>query len=243
MYANGGGYFDVFLPNLGLRTAAGEMLGQQTSFFCLQNKFWRIIATDTGYNSIGVPILSHIPLINAIPGVGGNCKLRDEFIQWLAGVIAPGKDQRGLIIMSHHQYFSSFQEDYRKPAQQLWQAGVTRPVLWFWGHEHRLAGYDLYGPDNLKCHGRCIGHGGMPVDRGTPRLDPHVIFYDNRLAQNGFGVNGHVNLSFAGPSLTAVYVDLNGNDLLCEQWSADRSGAVQLLSKQKLTSDPDFHVQ
>jgi hypothetical protein len=243
MYANGGGYFNVFLPNLGLRTPACEMLGQQTSFFCLQNKFWRIIAIDTGYNSIGVPLLSHIPLINAIPGVGGNCKLRDELIQWLTAMIAAGKDQRGLIIMSHHQYFSSFQEDYRKPAEQLWEAGVTRPVLWFWGHEHRLAGYDLCGPDNLKCHGRCIGHGGMPVDRGTPRLDPHVIFYDNRLAKNGFGVNGHVNLSFAGPSLTAVYVDLNGNDLLCEQWSTDRSGAVQLLSKQKLTSDPDFHVQ
>jgi hypothetical protein len=242
MYANGGGYFDVFLPNLGLCTAAREMLGQQTSFFCLQNRYWRVIAIDTGYNSTGVPILSHIPLINAIPGVGGNCKLRDEFIQWLTEVIAPGKDQRGLIIMSHHQYFSGFQEDYRKPAQQLWEAGVRRPVLWFWGHEHRLAGYDLYGPDNLKCHGRCIGHGGMPVDRGTPRPEPRVTFYDNRLAKNGFGVNGHVNLSFVGPSLTAVYVDLSGNELLREQWSADGSGAVQLLSKQKLTGDPDFHA-
>jgi len=72
MYANGGGYFDVLLPRLGLRDASEAMSGQQTSFFCLQNQYWRIIAIDTGYNSIGVPILSHVPLINEIPGIGGD---------------------------------------------------------------------------------------------------------------------------------------------------------------------------
>ena len=44
MYANGGGYFDVLLPELGLRDPNGKMLGQQTSFFCLQNRYWRIIS-------------------------------------------------------------------------------------------------------------------------------------------------------------------------------------------------------
>ena len=242
MYANGSGYFDVLLPKLGLRTPAGEMLGQQTSFFCLQNKYWRILAIDTGYNSTGVPILAHIPWINAIPGVGGDCKLPDELLQWLTEIIAPEKDNRGLIIMSHHQYFSGFQEHYRKPAQQLWEAGVKRPVLWFWGHEHRLAGYDLDGSDNLQCYGRCVGHGGMPVDRGTPKPGSAVRFYDNRLAGNGFGVNGHVNLWFDGPILTAVYVDVDGNDLLREKWSSDGGGAVQLLSAHRLTNDPDFHA-
>jgi len=68
------GAFDVFLPGLGLRTPGG-MTGQQTSFFCLQNHYWRMIAIDTGYNSIGVPILSGIPWINSIPGIGGDCEL------------------------------------------------------------------------------------------------------------------------------------------------------------------------
>ena len=166
----------------------------------------------------------------------------DDLIRWLTLVVAPERDRRGLIIMSHHQYYSSFQEQYRRPAQQLWAAGITRPVLWFWGHEHRLAGYDLYGTDNLKSYGRCVGHGGMPVDRGTPKPNPPASFYDNRLARNGFGVNGHVNLSFAGPNLETVYVDLNGNQLLREQWSTDENGAVQLLSKQKLIEDPDFYA-
>ena len=242
MYANGNGYFNLFLPRLGLRNAAGKMLGQQTSFFCLQNSHWRIIAIDTGYNSTGIPILAHIPLINSIPGVGGDCKLRDELIAWLTSVVLPHQDNRGLILLSHHQYHSGFEGDYRKPAQQLWQAGVQRKVLWLWGHEHRLAGYDLYGKDQLKCYGRCVGHGGMPIDRLNPQHDPAPRFWDNRQSTESYGVNGHVNLDFAGPKLTTTYEDLDGKKLLQEEWAVNSDGDVQLLSMRKLTSDPDFHA-
>ena len=242
MYANGGGYFDVLLPELGLCDASGTMSGQQTSFFCLQNQYWRIIAIDTGYNSIGVPIFSHIPIINDIPGIGGNCKLRNELIDWVTDVVKPAQDRRGLIIISHHQNYSAFQNQYKKAAEQLWDAGIRRPVLWFWGHEHRLAGYDLYGTCDLKSFGRCIGHGGMPVDRGVPTHEPTPVFYDNRLAKNSYGVNGFVNLTFNGSTLTTEYDDLDGTNVLREEWTVDESGGVQLLSKQKLTNDPDFHA-
>ena len=242
MYANGVGYFDVFLPQMGLTGVGGKMLGQQTSFFCLQNENWRIIAVDTGYNSIGVPILSNIPIINDIPGIGGNCKLKDELIAWISDVVKPTQDKRGLILLSHHQSYSAFQTQYKKPARQLWDAGIQRPVLWFWGHEHRLAGYDLYGNSNLKSYGRCVGHGGMPVDRGNPTQEPTAAFYDNRLAKNGYGVNGLVNLTFAGSTLSAEYEDLDGTKVLCERWMADEKGAVRLLSKQKLINNPDFHA-
>jgi hypothetical protein len=242
MYANGGGYFDVFLPRLGLKSPTGIMSGQQTSFFCLQNQYWRLIAIDTGYNSIGVPILSHVPLINKIPGIGGDCKLHSDLIDWLKVVLTDkNSDKRGLVILSHHQNYSGFQEEYEKPAEQLWDAGIRRPVLWFWGHEHRLAGYELFGTCALKSFGRCVGHGGMPVDTGEPRKEPRPVFYDDRRAKNGFGVNGHVNLTFSGPNLKTVYVDLDGKELLREEWGADNSGAVQLISKEKLISDPDFH--
>ena len=242
MYANGGGYFDVLLPELGLCDASGTMSGQQTSFFCLQNQYWRIIAIDTGYNSIGVPIFSHIPIINDIPGIGGNCKLRNELIDWVTDVVKPAQDRRGLIIISHHQNYSAFQNQYKKAAEQLWDAGIRRPVLWFWGHEHRLAGYDLYGTCDLKSFGRCIGHGGMPVDRGVPTHEPTPVFYDNRLSKNTYGVNGFVNMTFTGPTLSAEYEDLDGTKVLREEWTVDESGAVQLRSKQKLTNDPDFHA-
>ena len=239
MYANGGGYFDVFLPRLGVRTASG-MTGQQTSFFCLQNQYWRVIAVDTGYNSIGVPILSGIPWINSIPGIGGDCELPSALMDWLQQVVRPAEDQRGLILLSHHQNYSGFQDQYAKPAQQLWDAGVRRRVLWFWGHEHRLAGYDLNGTGDLKSYGRCVGHGGMPVDLGAPVREPRPSFYDNRRGANEFGVNGHVNLSFEGPRVHCSYVDLNGNELLEETFQA-AGGNVGLVSQRQVIQDPDFH--
>jgi len=240
MYANGGGYFDVFLPRLGLRTAGG-VTGQQTSFFCLQNEYWRVIAVDTGYNSIGVPLLSGMPWINQIPGIGGDCELPAPLLQWLKEVVRPAGDQRGLILLSHHQNYSGFQDQYAKPAQQLWDAGVQRQVLWFWGHEHRLAGYDLNGTGNLKSYGRCVGHGGMPVDLGSPTREPHPSLYDNRRGAHGYGVNGHVNLAFDGPTLKASYVDLEGNELLEEEWRAV-GGNVELAGQRTICRDPDFHV-
>jgi hypothetical protein len=239
MYANGGGYFDVFLPRLGLRAPDG-MTGQQTSFFCLQNQYWRMIAIDTGYNSIGVPILSGIPWINSIPGIGGNCELPGALIDWLKQVVRPAEDVRGLILLSHHQNYSGFQDQYAKPARQLWDAGVRRNVLWFWGHEHRLAGYELNGTGDLKSYGRCVGHGGMPVDLGPPVRGPRPSFYDDRRGANGFGVNGHVNLTFAGSRVTALYVDLDGKELLAETWETS-GGEVRLASQEKRIGDPAFH--
>jgi Calcineurin-like phosphoesterase len=242
MYANGVGYFDVFLPRLGVRAGAA-MSGQQTSFFCIQNDYWRIIAIDTGYNSIGFPVLSQIPVVNDIPGIGGNCELRPELLDWIGTVVKPRQDPRAVVLLSHHQDYSAFQNDYKKPAQQLWDAGLQRPVLWFWGHEHRLAGYDLWGSSKLKSYGRCIGHGGMPVDRGAPTHHPTPVFYDNRQASNGFGVNGFVNLWFSRSELTAEYVDMDGTRILSEHWNSSEKGTPELLSRKKLIDHADFHVQ
>jgi len=58
----------------------------------------------------------------------------------LKEMVRPEEDPRGVILLSHHQNYSGFQDQYAKPAQQLWNAGLQRRVLWFWGHEHRLAG-------------------------------------------------------------------------------------------------------
>ena len=242
MYANGGGYFEVFLPKLGLQRT-GKMTGQQTSFFCLQNSNWRIIAIDTGYNSIGLPILGQIPGVNKIPGVGPDCKLPDPLMEWLKSVVLTTQDNRGIVIMSHHQYYSSFEVEYHKPAQQLWDAGIRRPVLWFWGHEHRVAGYDLQGSEHLQAFGRCVGHGGMPLSIGEPcDGKPKPRFYDTRTGAHGFGVNGHVNLAFSGRNLEATYLDLDGTKILQEQWTVDGTGVVQLVSIKKLISDPGFHA-
>jgi hypothetical protein len=171
----------------------------------------------------------------------GDCELPGELVDWLKAVVRPADDKRGLILLSHHQNYSGFQEHYAKPARQLWEAGVQRRVLWFWGHEHRLAGYDLNGTGDLKSYGRCVGHGGMPVDLGAPVREPGPSFYDNRTGTHGYGVNGHVNLRFFGPMLKAMYVDLNGNELLEEEWRVV-DGNVELAGQRVICRDPEFHV-
>jgi hypothetical protein len=57
MYARGYAYFDRMLPRLGPITN-GKTHGQKASYFCLENQHWRIIALDTGYDSIGWPLLN-----------------------------------------------------------------------------------------------------------------------------------------------------------------------------------------
>jgi len=72
MYAR---YFNDFLPKLGMRPGLGRPLaGQKTSYFCLQNKFWRILGLDTGYNSVEIPVLEEI--------FSPNCELRKELVAW-----------------------------------------------------------------------------------------------------------------------------------------------------------------
>jgi hypothetical protein len=233
----------VFLPHLGLR-AGEKMTGQKTSFFCLQNQFWRIIAIDTGYNSVGVPVLEQVPVINKIRGVGPDCRLPKPLIDWLVNVVKAEADNRGLILMSHHQYVSGFDDEYHLPAEQLYDAGVRRPLLWFWGHEHRLAGYDLCGPRRLKAFGRCVGHGAMPLEPIAPRPGRIVPqFYDAREGEHKYGVNGHVNLEFGRANLTVSYVDLDGRASLRETWTVDADGTVRLVAQEKLISDANLHVE
>ena len=81
------------------------------------------------------------------------------------------------------QYVSRFDHCYPKPAQQLAEF-ISRPVLWLWGHEHRLAIYEEAKMEGgVTAFGRCIGHGGKPVDlpRKTPLHDFEVEFVDERL--------------------------------------------------------------
>src|SRR5271166_6294423 len=109
------------------------------------------------------------------------------------------------ILLSHHQYFSRFDNFYVKPANQMAEF-FPRPVLWFWGHEHRMAIYPEYAvAGGLRAHGRCVGHGGMPVDPPPAKL-PHpecpVPFVDLRDYLNDenlkIGYNGFARLTLNG---------------------------------------------
>jgi hypothetical protein len=203
MFTHGDFYFSLLLP----------ALNQKTSYFCLENDFWRIVAVDTAYNSTGLDLWPFRP----------SCKIPDPVMTWLGGLHLAG-DSRGLIILSHHQPWSSFETWYPAAAKQLAQfTNPLRPVLWFWGHEHRMAVYDRYAMGGLVAHGACIGHGGMPVELKTPdNSRVTCLFTDAREYDNDEGLkvgyNGYASLSFDNEHLRVEFRDLNGWVVYGENW-------------------------
>ncbi|WP_121352976.1 metallophosphoesterase family protein [Flavisolibacter nicotianae] len=234
MYSSGKSYFTQLLPYMTM-SENGEVRQQEAPFFCLENAHWRIIGLDTGYYSL-----------KGFLGVRANpdLELHKEQVKWLRDIVQPGRDNRGLILLSHHQAFSAFdKEEYPQPARQfaeLLPAG--RNVLWFWGHEHRLS---LYGENDisngLKVFARCMGHGGMPVpigeEPGTHKSLRNIVVFDRRERKqiDGFpvGYNGYVVLRLKGPELTIDYYDDNDNNdlkqerkILEEKWRCN-NGELQ----------------
>jgi hypothetical protein len=227
MYARGIAYFDRMLPALGL-ISNGQPSQQKASYFCLENDHWRIVALDTGYNSIGLPLLEYV--------FQPDCALPPELIHWLRDVVRLKDDTtRGLVILSHHEYYSAFDEWYPKPARQLADF-ISRPVLWFWGHEHRLTIYDEFGiADGIRAFGRCIGHGGMPVEL-PPQQAKHsqcsVQFVDHRIYENDEGLtvgyNGFVRMRLKADKLRVEYVDRCNTVLFSETWKTDRGALTRV---------------
>src|SRR3989440_531895 len=205
MFSRGFPYFDTFLPHLGI-VENGKYSKQKSSLFCLENDDWLIVGLDTGYNSVKWFV---------------KYGLRDENIEWLSEcAFTDARKHKGIILTSHHQYFSRFpsEEDYPRFAQQL--AGINgflsgREVLWLWGHEHRFAGYELSSGMDLTVHGRCIGHSGMPIEIKDPDMTktgvPPIAFYDKRenpyYTEELTGMNGYCMLDFHGSELALSYYD------------------------------------
>ncbi len=230
MYGGGKPYFTEMLPICG----PSEGQPQKASFFCLETPYWRILALDTGYNSVGVPVLGSIPVVNKLPVLGANCKLQDELIEWLQSNVKPQQNKKPTLFLSHHQYFSAFGDgSYPVAAKQLSEFFSGQVVVWIWGHEHRLAIYEQGSPDGqIQCYGRCLGHGGMPVECGVPKANnPSVAFYDSRCSHqigNGdtAGLNGFVNLVLADSNLTLDYRDFTNKSLFVETFSGNSDGSL-----------------
>lgn len=235
MYSSGKPFFTELLPYMGVMCADDGPQRQEASFFCLENDHWRIIALDTGYDSL-----------KGWLGLSANTglKIPPEEMDWLTNVVQPAKDHRGIILLSHHQCFSAFEEDeFQAIIPQIAPLLGGRNVLWFWGHEHRLAYYG-YNPLGNKagCFSRCIGHGGMPVELAAFNLkapspdnaaNRNLVFYDERYRETidnqiELGHNGYVTLELNGPQLAVKYYDetfVNANGvslpIVTENWSVD----------------------
>lgn len=243
MYSNGNAFFQHLLPAMYIQD--GEVKkSQQAGFFCLENEHWRIIGIDTGYTSVGRPFVE----ILSPP----DCHLKKEQLAWLRDVVQLGNpdDKRGIIFLSHHPYISSFREDYAKPGEQIRElmGDAERPVVWIWGHDHRLVVYNFgtngKGP---QAYGRCIGHGGLPVETAMPGGNDleKIAYYDRRvrkvIKRHALGYNGFARLILRGNIVTAEYRDLEDQCVLEESWTLDTTNGQ--LEWKVVQSMPELAVR
>ena len=149
-----------------------EFSGQESPNFCLYNDHWILLGVDTGYQSLNRGILQLNPS-------NEDLQLPEPVEQWICHTIKnlPGEKKRALIIFSHHQYITAFNEEteFHQPARQLKNLFPdSHGVLWIWGHEHRFAMYarNQIDANHIPAFGRCIGNGGMPDEHSDGR---HVI--------------------------------------------------------------------
>jgi hypothetical protein len=249
MYARGKAYFEHLLPELGIIEASGGRQPQRASFFCLKNPYWLVIGLDTGYYSVGLPILEKIKPFKP------SARLHSKLMQWLHDDVGVQEDEeRGVILLSHHQYYSQFDSGHDRPARQLADL-IKRPVLWFWGHEHRLAVYAKHASakGQLTAYGRCAGHGGLPIEDigDKPKSDKKhrvgLVLYDRReririgAAKTPVGFNGYVDLTFAGRTLTVEHRDTE-KLLVTEKWEVGEGGLLEGTSIELHANDPDLVV-
>ncbi|CAF1652907.1 unnamed protein product, partial [Adineta ricciae] len=263
-YSRGFGYYDYFLPNLGLfnpDNLTEPIHSQKTSYWLLENDQWRIIGLDTGYDSFSLLNIDN-----------SSIKLPDQLMNWLINIVGLNSqmnDKRGLIFFSHHQVLSAWNEkpntDFQSQIASLLPEGRT--ILFLWGHEHRLSFYEKQtiktsSNQSLTFYGRCIGNSGFPtLAKELPKKsrETKLLFYDDRLYHfhnNLFlpdlplGYNGYATMKFINTdqiSLIIQYKTLSlTNDgqlthenptlLLEEQWSVDINGNVLLNNIQSFNN-------
>jgi hypothetical protein len=256
MYSGGRAYFNA----LKQKPLTYEIKGlhvaqpQEVSYFCLQNDYWRILAIDTGYYAKSFPVLELFDTYLI--------KLHKAIQTWLKEVVFNDpSDSRPVILLSHHEWFSAFDAEYKRMGKQM-EPYLDQVLLWFWGHEHRFSGYAPFGfGDGPKVRARCIGHGGIPFDITYPHKHRQLVFSDERInpestnhvdAKQQLGYCGYAFLRFDGPMLTVSYYDeREGSEpLLKEIWKWDKesgtaTGTVEggdLLAKYAEYKDGDSNV-
>lgn len=206
MYSGGNGYYWLI-----------DQIGQQASYFCLQNANWQFLAMDTGHND-------NDPLT-----ITGNMTSLMTADGWSEGDWHITKVQqagnRRTVLLSHHQLFSPFAAvgnvdgrpyAYNPKLFANFQAVLASIDWWFWGHEHTLAVFDPYM--GLK-RGRCIGASAVPV------------FTDQQKYANASGLKTYQNAPLPTWNSAGVLGD-NGTDY---------SHAFAIMTLNVTSADVDYY--
>jgi hypothetical protein len=233
-------------------TSGARKHAQRSSFFCLQNEFWRVIGLDTGNESVHrwakeyfFHLLNRLPLLKNLEWVQGlKTWLPEVEMDWLSEVLETEEEKpRGLIFMTHHQVYTAL--DGRgpnpKPGEQVGALLPGREAIWFHGHGHIQATYRMQALARAKdfaVAARAIGHGSdvdpVKLDRIGKRIRRYGLEYvDNRgtpKAKKGevkSPHNGYAVSTFRGPALSVDYFTLQRasdktEKVLSEAWTVNK---------------------
>ncbi len=210
MYTGGYGYFDALLQ------APSFKSNQTSSYFALQNSNFLFLFLDTAF-------------------------VEHDFVQeergWLLDAIAKAAGKK-IILFSHHQLFSRLDAQGPNLRTVLADALQKKQIFaWYWGHEHRCVIYDQDSSSNL--FARCVGHSGMPYNRGDVAGFPSVpgqqpcwkqltsspdapssivldgpnVYIDPSDDPNRYGPNGFLSLLVDGAHLKEIVHDPEGKTL------------------------------
>ena len=206
MYSGGKGYFGSVL----------KALGQETSYFCLENEQWRIVAVDTGYYARTFPFLELL--------LHGLIRVHRENRRWLAQVVfADPRDRRPVILLSHHRGSAPLTPS-TAGLEGAWLRTSTASSSGS-GLTSTAAQATVRSPGAATAfRARSIGHGGMPIRVGREgKRDRNLVFFDQRRAGDlegePIGYCGFALLSLAGPELRVSYIDEKGVKLVEEVWT------------------------
>jgi hypothetical protein len=197
MYSGGHGYFDHLLADPRFARQA------QSSYFCLENDYWQILALDTAYDEFD---------------------LHGNQAEWVLRTRSAAPTKRG-ILLSHHQPFSSYESVPDTILTRL-RGTLERDLIlaWFWGHEHRCA---FYQPQNHIQYGRCIGHGGVPMLAPSDLMPAGVSYeFGDWVADNEphFAKFGFAVIDCDADRIHVQYINEDGAPHNVENFTSDSIG-------------------
>ena len=211
---------------------------QEYSFFCLRNDHWQLQCMDTGYNDHNLKQVSD-----------DITHLEQPEADWHQQQML-GAGERKIILISHHQLFSSFATIGRgasfqnpfltKNLADSRAAGVSKIVAWLWGHEHLL---EIYAPPasdgaGLPVLGRCVGNGAFPVFNNTGDYTKNPKSAIPLQAAPGFA-NGYVQTDSDGLVYASGYamLTLGATSGRAEYYQVEFDGSVSEARSRLLWTD------
>jgi hypothetical protein len=209
MYSGGEHYFNVIL----------KAFNQPQSFFCLENRWWRLIGLDTAYaNGSLMPTSADDPIATQW--------------NWLLNLLRDDSGKAN-ILLTHHQPVSAHAPEFHDSLKLrteieeiLAMKDVRKEAIfgWFFGHEHRCALYcDRVTPYNARLVGNgCIPH-MVQTERAADEGCTPVAFFNKQETHPGssVAVSSFAELLFEGPQLSINYCDEDNRTWGTEVWDAE----------------------